>query len=101
MARDIKEKVKKKKTGMCNIAMHRYCLSDIIAGFIHIPKCYWMFLNLKISTLECTSIDGSVLEFSRILNFYITIHFTQVLAIPTAVDFLVFCSRELFLINLP
>ena len=96
MARDIKEKVKKKKTGMCNIAMHRYCLSDIIAGFIHIPKCSWMFLILKIRTLELMGVFWNVLEYLISTLLYISPKFWpyQLLMI-----FLVFCSRELFLIN--
>ena len=58
--------------------------------FIRIPRCSWMFLNffniLDLCTLEYSWIEGSVLE--NIISAWLCI-FPQVLAIPTANDFII------------
>ena len=43
----------------------------------------------------------SVLESYRKHNLYTTFYFTQILTVPPAADLIIFCTLELFLINLP
>ena len=55
-----------------------------------------MFLNLNtlFNVLELMAAFLNITE-----NVISTMHFTQVLAIPTADDFIIFCTCKVFLIN--